>query len=166
MKSHVRIIFTIATVFCSVGACFAQSPTTFNDWLNQRVQAALDAAKVQENGKGSSRQKETPSTDDRSTSLVDQSSATDFLSTALQLIPVSNINGLAPGQMPGSSADASKQGTGSGSVTATGYSLIAALSKHALTDPQFYKDHTNARRISFTVGTSASDAATDGTSKV
>lgn len=166
MKTYVRIIFLLVVVFSSIGPCFAQSPTTFNDWLNQRVQAALDAAKVQENGKGSSRQKETPSTDDRSTSLVDQSSATDFLSTALQLIPVSNINGLAPAQSPGSTADASKQGTGSGSVTATGYSLIAALSKHALTDPQFYKDHTNARRISFTVGTAASDLATDGTSKV
>jgi hypothetical protein len=162
-----RILVVLITIFCSAESCLGQSAaTSLSDWLNQRVQAALDAAKVHENGKGASRQKETLSTDDRSTSLVDQSSATDFLSTALQLIPLSNINGLAPGQQTGSTADASKQGSGSGSVTATGYSLVAALSRHSLTDPQFYKDHTNARRVSFTVGTAASDPATDGTSKV
>ncbi len=162
MRTLIRTFYVTAVLLFGAGSCAGQS---FNDWLDQRVRAAIDAAKVLENGKGSSRQKETPSGDDRSTSLVDQSSTTDFLSTALQLIPVSNIGGLTSGQQSGSMADASRQGSGSGSVTVTGYSLLAALSKHSLTDPQFYQDHTGARRLSFTVGTAASDAATDGTSK-
>src|SRR5262245_53819079 len=154
----------ILVLLCCAATCSGQeTPDEFPAWLEQRVQAALDAARVLENGKGTSRQKETPSGDDRTTSLVDQSSTTDLVSTALQLIPLSNISGLAPSQQPGSAADASRQGSGSGSVTVTGYSILAALSKRSLTDPKFYAAHTDARRLSFTLGTAASDAATDGT---
>src|SRR5216684_8088294 len=167
MKLLIRTCHVAVVLLCTAVPCIGQSvPSNFSEWLNQLVQAALDKAKVLENGKGSSRQKETPSGDDRSVSLVDQSSSTDFLSTAVQLVPVSNISGLAAGQQTGSMADASRQGSGSGSVTVTGYSLLAALSKRSLTDPTFYKEHTNARRVSFTLGTAASDVATDGTSKV
>lgn len=167
MKALIRSLVVTIVLLFGGASCAGQSvPTDFNAWLNQRVQAALEAAKVLENGKGASRQKDNPSGDDRSTSLVDESSSTDFFSAALQLIPVSNIGGLVASQQSGSMADASKQGSGSGSVTVTGYSLLAAFSKHSLTDPQFYANHTDARRISFTLGTAASDAATDGTTKV
>ena len=160
MKTAVICGFLSVTFLLSAAPCDAQ---VFNVWLNQRMDTLLQKAQVLENGKGSSRQREAPSGDDRSTSLVDQSSATDFISTAIQFIPVSNIRGAVTGQQPGSMADSSQQGSGSASVTVTGYSLLAALNKRSLTDPQFYKEHTNARRFSFTLGTAASDAATDGT---
>ncbi len=162
MKTAAMCGFLSVIFLFGAAPCDAQ---VFNVWLNQRIDTLLQKAQVLENGKGGSRQREAPSGDSRSTSLVDQSSATDFLSTAIQFIPVGNIRGVVTGQQPGSMADSSQQGSGSGSVTVTGYSLLAALSKRGLTDPQFYKEHTNARRLSFTLGTAASDAATDGTDK-
>jgi hypothetical protein len=171
MRTTVLSIFLpLALVVCAAPCVGQDAPKDFNQWLVERATSLLDTAKVQdarvqENGKGSSRQKETPSGDDRSTSLVDQSSTSDFFSTAIQFIPVSNISGLVPSQQSGSTASSSQQGSGSGSVTVTAYSLLAALSKQKLIDPTFYKLQTNARRISFTLGTTASDAATDGTTE-
>ena len=173
MSAPVRTVFPAAllmalAVLVGVESALAQD---FNQWLTERKdglvaarEAALEAAKVHENGKGSSRQKENPSSDDRSTSLVDETSATDFLSVAFQFVPVSNIEGPVPGQAAGSTAEASQQGSGATSVTVTGYSLLA-LSNRSLTDPQFYASHTDARRFSVTLGTAASDPATDGTSQ-
>src|SRR3990172_291370 len=119
MSAPVRTVFPAAllmalAVLVGVESALAQD---FNQWLTERKdglvaarEAALEAAKVHENGKGSSRQKENPSSDDRSTSLVDETSATDFLSVAFQFVPVSNIEGPVPGQAAGSTAEASQQG--------------------------------------------------------
>src|SRR5438067_2903120 len=62
--------------------------TTVDEFVLCRVRAVLDKDEVGKNGKGVDRQKESPSSDSRSTSLVDQSSATDFISVAASLIPV------------------------------------------------------------------------------
>ena len=103
---------------------------------------------------------QSPSTDSRSTSLVDQSSATDFVSAAASLIAV------APGLSQsgsGSTSGSSQTGTGTGTTTASFYALMAAFNRTSPTDPTFYKDHVFSRRISFTIGTAASTQATDNT---
>jgi hypothetical protein len=115
------------------------------------------------NGKSASKQQSSPSSNDRSTSLVDQSSATDFVSTALNLIPVGTS--AVTQSTTGASTSQSTAGTGSGTVTASLYSLLAALNKKSITDPDFYKEHTAARAVSITVGTTASNKSTDNTDK-
>ena len=91
--------------------------------------------------------KEAPSIDSSSTSLVDTSSASDFASLAL------NLTGLTRGKQ-----DDDDGSTDSGSVTASVYSLVAAIRGVALTDPVFYKRHTNLRRVTLTIGSEKSEA--------
>jgi hypothetical protein len=134
--------------------------TTIDEFVLCQAMAVLDKQQVGQNGKGSDRQKDSPSADARSTSLVDQSSATDFISVAASLIPVApSLSTSGPGSTTGSS----QTGTGTGTITSSLYALMAALNKTSPTDPAFYKDHVNARRISFTIGTAASTQATDNT---
>jgi hypothetical protein len=121
----------------------------FDDWFAARVETALERARVGENGKGASRQRETPSGDGRSTSLVDQSSASDFVSAAVNLIPAGGV-----------------ANSGSGAVTASAYSLLAGLRAKALSDPEFYASHSGARQIFFTLGSAASNLEQDNTERL
>jgi len=134
--------------------------TTIDEFVLCQAIAVLDKQQVGQNGKGSDKQKDSPSADSRSTSLVDQSSATDFISVAASLIPVApSLSNSGAGSTSGST----QSGTGTGTVTSSLYALMAALNKKSPTDPAFYKDHVNTRRISFTIGTAASTQATDNT---
>ncbi len=174
----------LALSFLSAPAVLAQGSapaTTFNAWVNDRIAAAIAKAQVGINGKSTSKQTTSPSATSRSTSLVDQSSATDFVSTALSLVPVNSANGAnnsstssgSGGSGSGSSGSGTSGGSGStgsgtsggGTVTATLYSLLAGFNKTSPTDPQFYKAHTAARQVSFTAGTEQSDPTNDNTSK-
>src|SRR5262249_37093641 len=113
------------------------APDTFVTWIDGLVKAALAAKmataqtaaetkKIGENGNGTANQKEAPSADSASTSLVDASAASDFLSLALSL------TGLTPTEQGESKPK-------SGSITVTAYSLAAGIRGVSLTDPQFYK---------------------------
>ena len=163
-----RLCFAIICVVALSGPLRAQ---TWDEWLTARTPAAVDRAvgrtQMGINGKSGSKQQNSPSSNDRSTSLVDQSSATDFVSTALSLVPLGTS--LQPQGSQGSPASppgsATSTGTGSGTVTASVYSLLAALSKESLTNPDFYAKHTGARNMSITVGTVVSDKPTDNTDK-
>jgi hypothetical protein len=133
----------------------------FDQWVDSQVAAVLDSQTVGQNAKGADRQKQSPSADPRSTALVDQSSATDFISVATSLVSVSPVIS-QPNSSTGS-APASPSAAGSGTVTASLYALLAGLNKQSPTDPVFYKDHVSARRVSLTVGTAASTQAVDNT---
>jgi hypothetical protein len=135
--------------------------TTIDEFVYCKAMAILDKQQVGQNGRGSDRQKESPSTDPRSTSLVDQSSATDFISVAASLIPVSPS--LSQTGSSGTSSS-SQTGAGTGAATTSFYALMAAFNKTSPTDPAFYQDHVFSRRLSFTIGTAASTQATDNTS--
>jgi len=133
---------------------------TIDEFSYCQVISILDKQQVGQNGKGSDRQLQSPSTDSRSTSLVDQSSATDFVSAAASLIAVApNLSQSGSTNISGSS----QTGTGTGTTTASFYALMAAFNKTSPTDPTFYKDHVFSRRISFTIGTAASTQTTDNT---
>src|SRR5258708_18190641 len=54
-------------------------------------------------------------------------------------------------------------GTPTGTATTTLYAVLAALLHKSLIDPEFYRDQRYLRRLSFTVGTAASDKVMDGT---
>ena len=145
------VSFASALAFVLVAAPAARAQT-FDAWLEARIQALLDAQQVGQNGKGADKQRETPAADSRSTSLVDSSSSTDFVSAAVNVATVA----------AGVSASGA---TGSQAVTASLYALMAGINGKTPTDPQFYKDHVNARRASFTIGTAVSDAKKDNTDK-
>ena len=60
-------------------------PVTFNQWFDQRVR---DLKLTDINSKAAEKQKEGPAGTPGSTSLVDQSAASDFVSLALGLVPM------------------------------------------------------------------------------
>src|SRR5258708_40233701 len=62
--------------------------TWFQKQIDDLVAKQVAADQVGQNGKGTDRQRQSPSADPRSTSLVDQSSVTDFISVAASLLPV------------------------------------------------------------------------------
>lgn len=120
-------------------------PTNFSTWMRTEIQKILtDERAIAANGNGVANQNESPSTDITSTSLVDTSSASDFVSLAL------NLTGLRAEE------DEEDSTPTSGSVTATLYSLIAGIKGVSLTDPQFYKRGTPWRRLSLTIGSEES----------
>src|SRR5579864_1743333 len=105
-------------LLCLSLVSWGQSEPGVNGWIDKQIEATLDTQNVGQNGQGSDRQKESPSADPRSTSLVDQSSATDFFSVAADVIPVT----------PGLSQFVSSTGsTMSGSGTAGSTTATASL---------------------------------------
>jgi hypothetical protein len=94
---------------------------TFDQWFDTRVDHAVSVATVAENSTGAERQREAPS-DPRSTSLVDQTSSTDFVAAAVNLATVIDPRVAA---LTGSSATGA--GTGSQVVTTSVYALLAGL---------------------------------------
>ena len=147
----------------------AAAGQSFNDWFSARVlslvsvrQAAAKAGEmpVVANGKGIARDKQSPASDTRSTSLVDQSSAPDLFSVAANLVPVSSLLGGSSSATPTTPTSGA---SGSGSVTASLYAILASAHGVGVTDPGFYSTHASARRLSFTLGTAESTKATDNT---
>jgi len=155
---------SLALLCVSVLVTGSANAQTFDVWLQGQIHTAVGRMRIGISGKSTSRQHESPSADDRSTSLVDQSSSSEFVSVAMSLIPIGTFRP-AGTSSNGSAAGAGTTGSGSSTVTASGYSLLAALSKKSMTDPAFYAAHTDARRIAFTVGTAASTKDTDNTDK-
>jgi hypothetical protein len=158
MKTRIlSLVIFFLVFFPSVSS--AQS--AFDTWVQKEIQNTLDKQNVGQNGKGADRQKESPSANTRSTSLVDNSSATDFFSVAVNVIPVTP--GLSQFISGTGSTSSNPSATGSTTATASLYALLAAFNKTSPTDPTFYGQHVFSRRISFTVGTAASQQATDNT---
>src|SRR5437016_1831631 len=128
---NTRTLTLIVVVALSTSAN-AQQP--LQNWIDAQIKSQLQEKGVEvnptqlkkeqvvQNGKGVDRQRESPSNDPRSTSLVDQSSASDFFSVAANLIPVTP--GLS--QVVSSSGGASSDSSAAGSTTATA-SLYAIL---------------------------------------
>ena len=112
---------------------------SFTQWINCRIDLVIAA---RSGPSGAEKQAEAPSVADDSTTLVDTSSAPDFVGLGVTLLGLRNA--------PAGSDDTDPGGT---SITATAYSLLAAAyGKDPLADPDFYANHHNWRRVSFTLG--------------
>ena len=153
MSTHIKIL----SIVCFLGAS-ASGQLLPTDWLRKRIEAKIEAKTVEMNANRGVRQKEAPAGDARSTSLVDQSASSDFVSAALALVPIGTGIG-SPSSTPGAGSG------GSGVVTASFYSLLALANKKDLTDPEFYKSHVASRQLSFSLGAAASDQVKDNTDK-
>jgi hypothetical protein len=166
-----NIRFVVLLFLLAALSPISEAQSTFENWIASQIQSAidkkvnsvgLDKETVGQNGKGTDRQKESPSADSRSTSLVDQSSASDFFSVAANIIPVTpGLSQFTSGT--GSTSSSNPSATGSTTATASLFALLAAFNKTSPTDPSFYAQHVFSRRLSFTVGTAASEQATDNT---
>ena len=110
-------------------------PNNLSTWVNCRVFKIIQARTSQ---RQNTRQTETPSISDSSTSLVDQSSASDLIGAAINLVGLNNSDG--------NNTDRSF------SFTASGYSLLAAFSNHDPLDPVFYLANSGVRKFWFTLG--------------
>lgn len=148
VNHRIFVALLVATLTLSIqGFATAQEssePDNYSTWVRKQVQDAVTAVgAVARNGNGVANQTESPSTDQASTSLVDMSSASDFVSMALNMTGLNATN------------DEDSMPT-SGSVTATLYSLIAAARGLPVTDPVFYKTGTKWRRLAMTIGTEES----------
>ena len=111
-----------------------QAGKSLNDFLVAKIKAKIDQA-------SNSKQTETPSVSNNSTALVDQSSASDLISMAL------NLSGLT---FKSDSGD--KQESDSMSVTASAYSVYAALEGVKPLNPVFYNQNRGWRQVFFTLG--------------
>jgi hypothetical protein len=112
---------------------------SFTQWINCRIDLVIAA---KSGPSGGEKQAEAPSVAEDSTTLVDTSSAPDFLGFGVTLLRLRNA--------PAGSDDANPGGT---SITATAYSLLAAAyGQDPLADPDFYAKHRTWRRVSFSLG--------------
>src|SRR5207302_4563399 len=102
----------------------AQQSQNFTDWLNGQIRTAV-SAKV--NQRSNTNQTEAPSMSGNTTSLLDQSSAPDLFGVALNLAGLSK--GTTSANMGGMTGTGSMPDVNSVSVTATAYSLYAALKR-------------------------------------
>jgi hypothetical protein len=117
-----------------------QGSDNFNDWLSNRIDARIKSStQARIDQRSNVNQTEAPALSDSSTSLVDQSSASDLIGVAL------NLAGLTK------SSDDSNEKT-SAAVTATAYSLYSTFRGEEPLDPAFYNSHRDWRRLSFTLG--------------
>ena len=111
-----------------------------NSWLSNRIDERIKAsAQAKIDQRSNVNQTEAPSVSDSSTSLVDQSSASDLVGVAL------NLAGLTKGNNNSNEKN-------SAAITATAYSLYSALRNEEPLDPSFYNRHRDWRRLSFTLG--------------
>jgi hypothetical protein len=102
------------------------------------VEQATIGAQAKLNQKNNTNQTEAPSVSGNTDSLVDQSSASDFIGVAL------NAAGLT--------SNSDEMDTTSTSFTVSAYSLYAAAKRHDPLDPAFYNTNSEWRKLSFTVG--------------
>jgi len=139
-------ILKVSLCFCLLdSSTLAQCPTppdqpnNLPTWINCKVE---EMVRVRVSQRQNTRQTETPSISGSSTSLVDQSSASDLIGAAL------NLTGIK---------DDGASDKKSFSFTASGYSLLAAASSHDPLAPSYYLAHRTARRFWFTLGQEVSD---------
>lgn len=149
-----RVITRLSAVFLALLALpdfsLAQA-TTFDQWFDQRV---MDLKLVDVNSKTPEKQGETPALASGSTSLVDRSAATDFVSFALGLVPIGHDAVGTDGNKPAVT-----------SMTISAYSLAAWGKGRKLTDPAFYRVHKDLRRLYVTLGTGGSSTGDDNTDR-
>ncbi len=107
------------------------------EWLNRLIRE-ITSARV--NQRSNTNQAEAPTVSGNTTSLVDQSSASDLVGLAL------NLAGLGGG----TTEDA--RDVNAISVTVSAYALYAALRGADHLDPAFYSAHRAWRNVSFTLG--------------
>lgn len=145
------IMFTLTLLFCltCVGQSLAQDnappPTAeganctkakgFAIWINCKVYQAVET-KI--NQREPTKQTETPSISESSTSLVDQSSGPDLIGAALNLVGFTDT--------PGGTQQKSY------SFTASWYSLYSTILKRDPLAPSFYTSNRMARSVYFTLG--------------
>jgi hypothetical protein len=140
-----RVAFLLSLLYLSVPArAYAQDDCLtralgFDQWLNCRVDRVVAASAGPSGGE---KQADAPSVADDSPTLVDASSAPDFVGFGVTLLGLRNA--------PADNSDVTSGGT---SITVSAYSLLAAAyGRDPLADRNFYYDHPNWRRVSFTLG--------------
>jgi len=128
-----------------------QGSTSLNADLNARIKAkAQTLSKTRVDQTDNTKQTEAPSVAGGSGSLVDQSSASDLIGLA------ANFAGLS------ASSNDDQPEVSSVSVTASAYSLLAAIKRVDPLNPVFYDHNRNWRKFSITLGYDDEDQ-TDGT---
>jgi hypothetical protein len=133
MTMLIRTLVLPLVLLTWLPAVYGQAqPQTLNDWLNQELQAKI-------NQRSNSKQTETPSQSSNSTTLVDQSSATDLISAALNLTGINQNSG-------------NNSTPQSVSVTASVYSVYALVERQDPLDNIFYNAHPGWRRVFVTLG--------------
>jgi hypothetical protein len=151
------LLVSMAFLFLTPAAARAQEGCAgsqdLTDCLNVRVKKVV-GAKIQQ--RSSTKQTETPSVSENSTSLVDESSAPDLLSVA------TNLAGLS------ASSDGEDDEVNTVAVTATAYSLYAAFKGFDPLNPYYYNKHRDWRRLSLTLGYSDENKpdGSEGTQRV
>lgn len=116
-------------------------PGGLYEWIHCRVPEALAARMNIRANKG---QVEAPSSASNTTSLVDQSTATDLFGAALNLAALAT-------KSPGGNAS-TFSGVGSA------YAIKAAMDKHDPLDPGYYTGNRSLRNLWFTLGAQYPDA--------
>jgi len=111
-------------------------PEPFTLWLNERIEEKTVALI---NQGSNANQTESPAASESSTSLVDQSSASDLVGVAL------NLAGLSGGTDD-------KKDANTATVTVSAYSLYSAFKGADPLDPAFYNRNKNWRKLSLTLG--------------
>ncbi len=142
MKRNV-LLKTIAVVFVLVSIQFAvrgQGCSTSPDLTSCVNARIVELVKAKADQNSNTKQAETPSSSSNSTSLVDQSSASDLVGVGM------NLAGLT-----GNSNSADNEPT-SVSVTTSAYALYAAFKGVDPLNPDFYNTHRDWRRFSVTLG--------------
>lgn len=141
------LLILLLVCFCCAGAVSQELPSVQDEpqctapqdsvqWLNCLV---FGVAAAQINQTGTSKQVETPSIADNTTSLVDQTEAPDLFGLAF------NLAGL-------NKDDGEDSDSAAPSITTTAYAIYAGTRKQDPLDPAFYQRHAGLRRVSFTLG--------------
>jgi hypothetical protein len=146
MKSMPRLI-SLPAMFLFLWPAIASAQGGKVDWMNKKIQEIASKVPAADAGDSKSHAA-SPSVDSNGTSIVDRSNPGEFFNLAMALASNGGVGG---------------NGIPTGTLTTTLYAVLAALERKSLIDPVFYKDQRYLRRLSFTMGTSASDKAKDGT---
>ncbi len=159
MKRRVTLVgyLMIANV-CLADDC--KPKTDFGGWLTCKIaerqavaaqkaeqlktKARPSALAVAENTRNGTQHEEAPAAASNTTSLVDQTSASDFVSLALNMAKLTT-----------STAGSNDQN--SVTVTTSAYSLYAAANHHDPLDPSFYARNIDWRRLYLTLGRDVPD---------
>lgn len=145
LRTFALLFFVLSShVLCHAQGC--QASSDLNDCINARARA-LVKAKADQNS--NTKQTETASASQNSTSLVDQSSASDLVGVGL------NLAGLS------ATSQSKDTQPNSVSVTTTAYALYSAFKGVDPLNPDFYNTHRDWRRFSVTLG--YDDEKTTGT---
>lgn len=140
-KKGFAVVFVISALSCVVQADCKNS-AGFDAWvsckIDERKTAAAGKVAIKANAMNGTKQEEAPTTASQTTSLVDQSSASDLFNLALQLAKLNT-------------ADLNND-TNSLTVTTSAYALYAAANYHDPLDPAFYATHRGWRLVYLTLG--------------